>query len=125
MVAIRDIDFIPLFDAAGSCHRIAARGERSRSGLDVSVVKVICEGVESHAVVPVDGCFELDLGGCEVECSGVYYEPVVHIMLVGEIGKGSGDGRPVFGELLLLVLKEGRSGGREEGLKFGIPEEGH
>jgi hypothetical protein len=30
-------------------------------------------------------------------------------MLVGEIGKGGGDGRPVFGELLLLVLKEGRA----------------
>jgi hypothetical protein len=114
-----------LFDRAGSSHRIAARGEGNRSGLDVSWVEVICEGVESQAIVPVDGYFELDFGGCEVECSGVYYEPIVHIMFVGEIGKGGGDGRPVFGELLLLVLKEGRSGGREEGLKFGIPEEGH
>ncbi len=52
----------------------------------------------------------------EVEGSCVDYEPAVDVIVVLDVGKGTGDSGPVELQLPLLVGEEFGRGGRQESL---------
>ncbi len=69
-----------------------------------SVVEIICKRIQRHTIVPIlRHVLRLRFWGDEVECSRVYYEPVVQVGLILQVWKGFRYGGPVGCELCFLV----------------------